>query len=110
METATENLVSALQSMNNSKDILISFVIPCYNSSKSLKVVTKEILNTLKQNAVTNYEIILVNDNSSDSTLEIIKKLCDNNERFIGINLSNNFGQQQAMLAGFNHAEGSLVP
>ena len=66
-------------------------------------------MNTLKQHSITNYEIILVNDNSSDSTLEIIKDLCDTSESFIGINLSNNFGQQQAMLAGFNHAQGSLV-
>ena len=95
--------------MDKDKDIYISFVIPCYNSSKSLRIVTDEILHAMKINDVSSFEIILVNDNSTDNTLSEIEDLCFKNKQFVGINLSNNFGQQQAMLAGFNYARGQLV-
>lgn len=87
----------------------ISFVIPCFNSEHNLKVVTDEIIEVFKAKSVEDYEIILINDNSSDLTLETIKELCESSGKVIGINLSNNFGQQQAMLAGFNCAQGDLV-
>lgn len=105
----TVNPASELQFMNKERDTYLSFVIPCYNSSKSLKIVTDEILDVMKKNDILNFEIILVNDNSTDNTLEQIKDLCYKNKHFIGIDLSNNFGQQQAMLAGFNYAKGTLV-
>lgn len=109
MGTVSGNQVLVLQFMCSTMNTYISFVIPCYNSSRSLNIVTDEILDVLEQNSITNYEIILVNDNSSDSTLKVIADLCHKNEKFIGINLSKNFGQQQAMLAGFKQASGSLV-
>jgi polyisoprenyl-phosphate glycosyltransferase len=105
----TVNQASELQFMDKDINTYISFVIPCYNSSKSLKIVTDEILDVMIENSILNYEIILINDNSTDSTLELIKDLCYTNKNFIGIDLSNNFGQQQAMLAGFSHATGSLI-
>lgn len=105
----TANQASELRFMDKEKYTYISFVIPCYNSSKSLKIVTNEILDVMEKNRISNYEILLINDNSTDTTLDIIKDLCCENIRFVGIDLSNNFGQQQAMLAGFKHAAGSLI-
>jgi undecaprenyl-phosphate 4-deoxy-4-formamido-L-arabinose transferase len=55
------------------------------------------------------YEVILVNDGSKDQTLEVIYSLCELNPNVKGVNLSKNFGQQQAMLAGFKFASGDLI-
>ena len=55
----------------------ISIVIPVFNSSKILEVLVKEIKANLKE--LNNFEIILINDFSSDNSWEIIKKLKVNN-------------------------------
>jgi glycosyltransferase involved in cell wall biosynthesis len=94
--------------MNSTGSRKISVVIACYNSENSLKTVVDEVCNTLDKEKV-DHEIILVNDGSSDGTLQVINSLCESNFRVRGIDLSKNFGQQQAMLAGFNFAKGSLV-
>jgi glycosyltransferase involved in cell wall biosynthesis len=94
--------------MNSIENIAISVVIACYNSENSLKTVVEEVIETLDYEGL-NYEIILVNDGSADGTLKAIHNLCRSNYRVKGINLSKNFGQQQAMLAGFNFAKGDII-
>jgi polyisoprenyl-phosphate glycosyltransferase len=94
--------------MKNFQNIKVSFVIACYNSENSLKAVVVEVIDALEKLGVS-YEIILVNDGSKDGTIEVIKNLCKANFSIKAINLSRNFGQQNAMLAGFNHASGDLV-
>jgi glycosyltransferase involved in cell wall biosynthesis len=94
--------------MNKFENNSISFVIACYNSEKTLRTVVEEVCNTLLIENL-EYEIILVNDGSSDRTLDIIKKLCESNSKIKGINLSKNFGQQHAIIAGFNFVKGNLV-
>ena len=88
---------------------LISFVIACYNSEKSLEGVVEEITETVSKVDAYDYEIILVNDSSKDGTYDIIKKICKANTKIRGINLSKNFGQQAAMMAGFRASKGDLV-
>ena len=63
----------------------ISIIIPVFNSSKILEVLVKEIKANLKE--FNDFEIILINDFSSDSSWEIIKKLKVNNNFIKGINL-----------------------
>ena len=53
----------------------VSFVIPCYNSSKTIGKVIEEIKETMKQLVKYEYEIILVNDCSPDHTFEVIEGL-----------------------------------
>lgn len=86
-----------------------SFVIACYNSSKSLKGVVEEITSTMTQRKEIEFEIILVNDFSIDNTYEVITDLCQADTRIKGISLAKNFGQQPAMLAGFSHVTGDTV-
>lgn len=88
---------------------LISFVIACYNSEKSLQGVVEEVVDTISTIDSYDYEIILVNDSSKDGTLNIIKSLCQSNSKVKGIHLSKNFGQQAAMMAGFRASKGDLV-
>jgi glycosyltransferase involved in cell wall biosynthesis len=94
--------------MNKMIDRKISFVIACYYSENTLKSVVEEITNLLEKDKH-NYEVILVNDGSLDNTMQVIDNLCASNPRVRGVNLSKNFGQQNAMLAGFNFASGDLI-
>lgn len=87
----------------------ISFVIPCYNSELSLETVVKEIKGVISTRKEYDYEIILVNDCSSDNTIQVIKKLCSDDKKMKGINLSRNFGQPSATLAGLSIVEGDIV-
>ena len=74
----------------------ISIVIPVFNSSKILEVLVKEIKANLKE--LNNFEIILINDFSSDNSWEIIKKLKVNNNFIKGINLKKLWSTQRYFL------------
>ena len=87
----------------------VSVVIPCYNSENSITNVVEETISTLKLREYVRYEIILVNDGSTDSTLSIVRNICKSNKNIIAIDLSKNFGQASAMLAGYNYASGNLI-
>ncbi len=90
---------------------LISFVIPCYNSTKTLGAVIEEITMTMsKKMEQYNYEIILVNDCSPDgTTYQAICDLAEKDEHIRGIDLAKNFGQPSAVMAGLNQAKGDYI-
>lgn len=87
----------------------VSFVIPCYRSEKTLKIVVDEIVNKMKQMSEHTYEIILVNDCSPDGTLSVIRQLCVENHNIIGVDHAKNFGQHAALMAGFSFVTGDVV-
>ena len=89
--------------MNGNK---ISFVIPCYNSSKTISKVIDEISNTFEDS---DYEIILVNDGSKDNTWSVISQITKSNKNIKAINFSKNFGQHAALIAGYRNVNGELV-
>lgn len=74
----------------------ISFVIPCYRSSKTLPGVVAEIEETMQKLPDYRHEIVLINDCSPDDTFETIRQLCRENKRITGISLAKNFGQHAA--------------
>ena len=86
----------------------ISFVIPCYRSEKTLSDVVDEIKTTMVEIGH-EFEIILVNDCSPDKTFEVIKKLAEENDNILGIDLAKNFGQHCALMAGMRHSSGDVV-
>lgn len=88
---------------------LISFVIPCYRSSKTISKVVHEIETTVKLKNNNDYEVILVNDSSPDDTIQVISELAKNNKSVKVIDLAKNYGQQNAIMAGFNFAEGDVI-
>ena len=88
--------------------MLVSFIIPCYNSEKTLLSVVDEISNTMRGKN-DNYEIILINDSSPDHTFDVIRSICEKYENITGIDMAKNFGQHSALMAGFNFAQGDVI-
>ncbi len=84
----------------------ISFVIPCYNSEKTIANVVDEIKTS---NSTYEYEVILVNDCSSDGTWNVISSLAKADSSIKAINFSKNFGQHAALMAGYREATGYYV-
>lgn len=87
----------------------LSFVIPCYRSEKTIKTVVDEIVETMNKRPDFDYEIIMVNDGSPDNVWEVIQRISEENSKAIGINLSKNFGQHSALLAGYYFTDGDYV-
>ena len=86
----------------------ISVVIPVYNSETSLVELMdrlRSILSSMKKS----YEIIFVNDASTDKSYTILKKIREQNEHVVVVNLSRNYGQQNALMCGFNLCSGKYV-
>ena len=89
--------------------MLISFVMPCYRSEKTLPNVVKTIEDTVKNKEGFTSEIILVNDCSPDNTWQTIRELTEQYDNVKGIDLAKNSGQQCAILAGLRYSKGELV-
>lgn len=87
----------------------ISFVIPCYNSSDTIESVLQEIRYAVDMLNQYTYEIILVNDCSTDNTYEVVKKIAFEDTHVIGLNLAKNVGQHAALMAGFHYVSGDIV-
>lgn len=88
---------------------LVSFVIPCYRSEHTITAVVDEIGQTMPALPQYDYEIVLVNDCSPDSTFSVISKLAENNERITAVDLAKNFGQNAALMCGMSHAKGDII-
>lgn len=86
----------------------LSFVIPCYCSENSIQHVINDIIATVESDGRYEYEIICVNDNSKDNTYNELLKLAKNPHIRI-LNLSKNFGQHSALMAGFNYVSGDVI-
>lgn len=89
---------------------LVSFVIPCYRSEKTIGNVVAEIECTMKQCANKyDYEIILVNDCSPDRTFDKIREMAEQDAHITGLSLAKNFGQHGALMAGYHASRGDIV-
>lgn len=86
----------------------ISTVIPVYGCRAALPELCRRLKVTLSQ-ITADYEIILVNDSCPQNSWEVIEQLADQDEHIIGIELSRNFGQMKAILAGLDYSTGDWV-
>jgi glycosyltransferase involved in cell wall biosynthesis len=86
----------------------ISVVVPCYNEEECLEASVEVIKNEL-QSISESWELILVNDGSTDKTQEICKKLLVSNRQIRILELSRNFGHMAAITAGYKEAKGDCV-
>ncbi|MGB7604703.1 MAG: glycosyltransferase family 2 protein [Lutisporaceae bacterium] len=86
----------------------ISVIVPVYNSSQSIQELCRRLVKALT--AITEvYEIILVDDSSIDDSFIKMKTARNSNAAIKLIRLSENFGQQNAIMCGLRHAKGDYV-
>lgn len=86
----------------------LSVVIPVYGCKEALPELYKRLTKSLLQ-ITSDYEIILVNDNCPQNSWEEIEKICNNDSKVVGIEMSRNFGQLKATLAGLDYSTGDWV-
>lgn len=88
----------------------LSIIVPVYNSENILYELSDRIFKACKQiNLRDNFELLLINDCSIDNSWNKIKFLSKTNNHIKGINLSENFGQHNAIMAGFNNCKGDFI-
>lgn len=87
----------------------VSILIPCYNEEASLPALYDALVGLMDSEKNYEWEILLVNDGSSDCTIDVIKELRAKDSRICYIDLSRNFGKENAMLAGFDHVTGDCM-
>jgi len=85
---------------------MISIIVPVYNNSGTLQELTDRITGTLRDKK---YEIVYINDGSTDGSLIVLKDIARKYSQVRVINLSRNFGQHPAISAGFEHARGEKI-
>jgi len=90
------------------EQVNISIVCPFFNEEDMVSVFMKELFGVMKSIGRT-FEIICVNDGSTDNTLEILKEEQEARESIKIINLSRNFGKEAALTAGLDFAQGEAV-
>lgn len=86
----------------------ISVVIPLFNEEESLPELYSWIERVMNENKFT-YEVIFVNDGSTDRSWDVIKSLSDSHEEVKGIKFRRNYGKSPALYCGFKEAQGDVV-
>jgi dolichol-phosphate mannosyltransferase len=94
--------------MNSALYPLISVIAPMYNEADSIPTFIERTINVLEQN-FKNYELILIDDGSSDNTYEICKQFAEKNPKIRVIAFTRNYGHEIALTAGIEHARGDYV-
>jgi len=90
----------------------ISLIIPVHNEEGNIPIVyreAKEVLEELQREKNYDYEIIFINDGSTDRTLEVLKKIKIRDRTIRVLNMDRNRGQSSALTAGFQMAEGEII-
>lgn len=87
----------------------VSILIPCYNEEKSLPLLYDELKKLMDNGKEYSWEVLFVNDGSQDKTLDFIKQKRVVDKRINYLNLSRNFGKENAMLAGFDYVTGDCM-
>ena len=89
-------------------NVALSIVVPIYNEEESLPFLVNQLLEVLQPMEET-FELVLVNDGSSDNSAEVIRKLSFEIPELVGVLLRKNYGQTAAMAAGFDISSGEIV-
>jgi len=87
---------------------MLSIVIPLYNEEKNVEPLYRE-LTTVLNSVEEKYEIIVVDDGSTDRSFDTLKKIAERDKALKIIRFKRNFGQSTALSAGFQHARGDIV-
>ena len=88
---------------------LCSCIVPCFNEEKVIPIYYDEMQKVMKQEENIEFEIIFVDDGSKDGTLEIMRKLSEQDPKVHYISFSRNFGKEAALYAGLSNADGDYI-
>lgn len=102
----TENIDFQIDSTESRPDI--SVVIPLYNEEESLPELEKWIRRVMEENRL-NYEILFIDDGSTDESWNVIRTLSQADTRVKGVSFRRNYGKSPALNTGFRRAQGRVV-
>ncbi len=91
----------------NIDNTLVSIVIPLYNEEESLRELHSKIKDAMTQ--FPNYEIIFVDDGSTDNSSHVLRSIRHNDKKVKFIRFRRNYGKSAALSVGFKHAKGDMI-
>lgn len=86
----------------------VTIIVPCYNEQEALPLFYETVTSVMKDINY-DYELLFVNDGSSDQTLQLLQNFAQTDEHVTYLSFSRNFGKEAAMYAGFCNASGDYV-
>ena len=86
---------------------LLTILVPVYNEEKNIPILLERFSNILSE--LICYEVVFIDDGSTDQTLDIIKRSCEDMSNVYYVSLARNFGHQNALKAGIDVCRGDLV-
>lgn len=106
----SERLYEALNALDEvAGNVFLSAIVPCFNEGEGLDELRRRLIPACERVAGNNFEIILVDDGSTDRTREIMRRFHEDDPRFVPVFLSRNHGHQLALTAGLSVARGRRV-
>jgi glycosyltransferase involved in cell wall biosynthesis len=96
------------EEIDASSDLPISIIIPVFNEEENIRLLHERLTVSLSELG-REYEIIYVDDGSTDASFDLLQNAAENDESITVIQLSRNFGQTAAIAAGVDHAQGKMV-
>lgn len=90
------------------KQVDLSIVVPLYNEEGNVQELYRELRSVLDNHAYS-YEILFINDGSTDRTAELIRAISSSDPHVVVVNFRRNFGQTAAMSAGFDYSRGEVI-
>lgn len=87
----------------------ISIIVPCYNEEEMIPLFYEELSKTTKKLKKVEFEVIYINDGSTDNSLKEMKQLSKEENNVKYISFSRNFGKEAAMMAGLDYASGDYI-
>lgn len=84
---------------------MISIIVPVYNEEKNVSILYENLMDVIERD----YEIIFVDDGSTDNTFNELQKLHEKNKKVKIIKFRKNFGQSAALKAGFDYSKGDII-
>ncbi len=100
--------IPPLDKGGDSWEVDISVVIPLFNEEKNVEILSRTLIDVLSKGKES-FEIVYVDDGSTDKTLQILKALHEKHNFIKIIKLARNFGQQRAESAGIRYARGKII-
>ena len=87
---------------------MLSLIVPCYNEEEAVPIFYQAVTEVV-QDMKCAYELVFINDGSTDRTLSVLKELAEHDPHVVYLSFSRNFGKEAAMYAGFCNVRGEYV-